>query len=160
MSEKFEKFILLPPGLNALAAMASIDDEEDAGVPYHKHQMGGVQISQDGDTVVCTASNGRIAGIYRANIDKRMDGETRGPVVEELQHFPDIEAIIPTDAPVMTIRFDPELLIQVLKACQKCAGFSGHVTMELRGAGKIMVFRAVNERRGREFTALMMPMEK
>ena len=61
-----EKFILLPPGLQALIALAGSDDENVDGLPSGKHQLGGVHVSQTEDAIICMATNGKVAGIYKA----------------------------------------------------------------------------------------------
>jgi hypothetical protein len=154
-----EKIIILPPGLQALAALCAFDQENDDGLPEgQRYQRSGVKVHQDGDQVVCEATNGKVAGRYTANIGKRMDGQTRGQAFEALEKYPNFDAIIPKGAPLVAVRFDAELMIDLLRACQRVAGYSGAVTLELRGADKIIVLRAKNRDKGREFIGLQVPM--
>lgn len=153
MSEKVEKFIILPPGLQTIAALTNFDPEaDDSESPW---QMGGMHYTQDDENIVCVATNGKVAGIYKARRNHR---HAINRFVEELGRFPNLSAAIPTEPPLATAYISPKMLIDVLQACQSVAGLSGSVIMELRGPERPIVFRAANSYRGREFIGLAMPL--
>lgn len=139
------EFIVIPPGLQALAAITAHNND----VNGDNDSLGSIKISPDNNVLTCIGTDGKITGIYEINCEPN-ESQRSG-----------IEAIDQAGAPLLAIRFNPELLISILDACQHCAGgCSGTVTMEVRGPNQAVVFRAVSERRTRKFTALLIPMRE
>lgn len=151
MDNSKEINLFMPPAIHAIAALAAVDDEDIDGVPQETKSgnIGGVRITQDATTFTAEATNGRMAGRYTASIKER-------PAISDGK-FPNLDAVMPKDKPQMTIRFDAGYLIDLLTACQRVAGDVGIVEMDLRGSDKLIVVRARDYLKSREFTGLLVP---
>lgn len=147
-----ERFILMPPAVHAIVALASRDDEEQDGIPdYGNRNLAGVNCKRDGDIFTAEATNGRMAGRYVADV---RFGHAEPEVVGS--QFPNLDTVMPMGKPVLTVRVDPGYLIALLQACQ-AVGNGEPVDMHFYGPDKVMKVHVANECRKREFTGLLVP---
>ena len=141
---KPETFVTMPPHLQFLGILSCPDGDGP------RPQMRGAKITRENGVITATVTDGRVAGILKSNTD----------AVVEPDRFPDVQAKVPKDEPLLTIKVSPKHLIRVLRVAQEIVGDAvyGTVSLEFRGPEKVIVVRAADGLKTTEFVGFCMPL--
>jgi hypothetical protein len=125
-----QRYLILPPHLDALAALAFDSWEQSAVQAMLASQpgiVGGMVDIHDDGTATLSATDGECGALWTTPLPPAIDASQPGHA------FPDLAKLIPTVPPIGRVRFDVERLGRIVAAAAKLC--SGTVEMTFYPAG-------------------------
>lgn len=125
-----QRYLLLPPHLDALAALAfdSWDDAEIAAMLRTAPGIPGVMVTlHDDATATLAATDGDCGALWTTPLPPAADATQPGHA------FPDLAKLVPTVPPLLRVRFDAARLGRIVAAAEALC--SGEVEMAFYPAG-------------------------